>query len=348
MPGLVKVGKTTRDPAGRANELSNTTGVPTPFVVAFDNYFEDCDAAEAFVHMALEVRGLREAKNREFFRASAAEVVKILINIPDKISSEPESVIDHNADNEDILISTSSYNNKSIMEKRKPWEEILEKAHEYNFGFDDKLQDIDEALFLYKQAAKLGSISAYWFIANIYLDDDNVHANFDKALYYYKQGAKMGNYYCFSGMAGIYRTLGMSSTRILRLEYEKNEEKCWNNFFKMSSKNFFPELELFEGVLFLTYYSYILTHIEDYKRIYNIEYLIIYRNDIKLIADQEKTKWKKLSDMIIIYRASRWINKNLLSAPKNRDDTSKQDVSSRREISTQIATPARKRFWQFW
>lgn len=35
MEGLVKIGKTTRDPESRARELSQATGVPTPFYVAF-------------------------------------------------------------------------------------------------------------------------------------------------------------------------------------------------------------------------------------------------------------------------------------------------------------------------
>ncbi len=82
MPGLVKVGKTTRDPTDRANELSNATGVPTPFVLAFDSYFADCDAAERYVHVELEKRGLRQAANREFFRASTSEIIKILLKTP--------------------------------------------------------------------------------------------------------------------------------------------------------------------------------------------------------------------------------------------------------------------------
>ena len=33
--GLVKVGKTIKDPEIRAKEISSDTGVPTPFIVAF-------------------------------------------------------------------------------------------------------------------------------------------------------------------------------------------------------------------------------------------------------------------------------------------------------------------------
>jgi hypothetical protein len=39
MDGLVKIGKTQRDPEKRAIELSSATGVPTPFIVAFEAFF---------------------------------------------------------------------------------------------------------------------------------------------------------------------------------------------------------------------------------------------------------------------------------------------------------------------
>src|SRR5262249_27535580 len=48
MPDLVKVGRTTRDPKGRADELSHATGVPTPFLVAYKRFFSDCEQAEQF------------------------------------------------------------------------------------------------------------------------------------------------------------------------------------------------------------------------------------------------------------------------------------------------------------
>jgi hypothetical protein len=78
MPGLVKVGKTTRDPDQRADELSSVTGVATPFVVAFQQHFADCDAAEDFIHVRLQECGYRESSNREFFRARANDVIRIV------------------------------------------------------------------------------------------------------------------------------------------------------------------------------------------------------------------------------------------------------------------------------
>src|SRR5688572_6679317 len=42
LPGLVKIGKTNRDPEQRAAELSAATGVPTPFVLVYDAFFQNC------------------------------------------------------------------------------------------------------------------------------------------------------------------------------------------------------------------------------------------------------------------------------------------------------------------
>ncbi len=67
MPGLVKVGRTERDAEARARELSSSTGVPTPFLVAYEESFDDCSDAERQVHRLLESQGYRIADNREFF-----------------------------------------------------------------------------------------------------------------------------------------------------------------------------------------------------------------------------------------------------------------------------------------
>lgn len=73
MPGLLKIGKTTRDVNGRANELYQT-GVPTPFKVEAQFATPDCDSLEARVHESLGE--FRLSPSREFFRVdlSRAEI----------------------------------------------------------------------------------------------------------------------------------------------------------------------------------------------------------------------------------------------------------------------------------
>jgi hypothetical protein len=79
LKGLVKIGRTARDPKGRAEELSSATGVPTPFEVAFEAYFADAVAAEQFVHATLTEKGFRRASNREFFEMSLSDAVKTVV-----------------------------------------------------------------------------------------------------------------------------------------------------------------------------------------------------------------------------------------------------------------------------
>lgn len=52
--------------------------MPTPFIVVYEQLFEDCGEAEIFVHMYLENKGYRVAENREFFNAPVSIVVKAI------------------------------------------------------------------------------------------------------------------------------------------------------------------------------------------------------------------------------------------------------------------------------
>jgi hypothetical protein len=79
MPGLVKIGKTERDTDARAKELSCATGIPTPFLVAYEEWFKDCSAAEDYVHALLESIGCRVAENREFFSAPVKVAIQAIM-----------------------------------------------------------------------------------------------------------------------------------------------------------------------------------------------------------------------------------------------------------------------------
>ena len=160
LPGLVKVGKTTRLPSERAGELSAVTGVPTPFIVAFERPFADCSEAEAFVHTRLERMGLREAKNREFLRATTPDVIKAVMEAPGAIS--------HVSALEDALESTEYIAGDELGGLElgnddagaEPWASLLEEAYEHQYGLEGRIEDEDEALRLYKDAGRLGSAEA--------------------------------------------------------------------------------------------------------------------------------------------------------------------------------------------
>nr|WP_250807776.1 GIY-YIG nuclease family protein [Neorhizobium tomejilense] len=75
MPGLVKIGRTTRDPARRAGELTAASGVPTPFYLEGFIKTDDAVRTEAEIHRRMGAD--RVNRRREFFRADPAEALKI-------------------------------------------------------------------------------------------------------------------------------------------------------------------------------------------------------------------------------------------------------------------------------
>jgi hypothetical protein len=75
MPGLLKVGQTTRSPEERALELA-TTGVPTPFEVEVAWPVDDVREAERQAHAALD--RFRVSDSREWFRVSVPEALNVL------------------------------------------------------------------------------------------------------------------------------------------------------------------------------------------------------------------------------------------------------------------------------
>lgn len=75
-PGLVKIGHTARHPATRAAELSNATGVPARFAVAWAHQVKDHAALEELTHRRLDA--CRTNAAREFFRCSVHQARRII------------------------------------------------------------------------------------------------------------------------------------------------------------------------------------------------------------------------------------------------------------------------------
>lgn len=66
MPGLVKIGHTTRDVEKRASELSSHESVPVAFEVVSQHYSKWSHSTERLVHR--ELRRYRVSRSREFFQ----------------------------------------------------------------------------------------------------------------------------------------------------------------------------------------------------------------------------------------------------------------------------------------
>lgn len=81
----VKIGKTTRDPKTRADELSNHTGVPMAFEVAFSVETSDCHTLEKIVHERLAEKRINQ--RREFFEVELQEAVTLLAQLAREIDA---------------------------------------------------------------------------------------------------------------------------------------------------------------------------------------------------------------------------------------------------------------------
>jgi hypothetical protein len=153
MPGLVKVGKTTRDPADRVNELSSVTSVPTRFILVHTEVVNDCTAAEEWVHAQLELNNYRVSQNREFFSAPLHVVIDFI--------RASKAVGNSNGDS--IAVSaTNSINAANLIE------ELVERAEELIQGSFETFSNPKDGEKLLKQAAELGSVEAHEQLGSIY------------------------------------------------------------------------------------------------------------------------------------------------------------------------------------
>jgi hypothetical protein len=182
-PGMAKVGRTTRLPRDRAAELSAATGVPTPFVVAFDQPFIDCCEAERLVHAELDRRGLRVAPNREFFRGPPSDIIRVIIEMTVGSGAVDTQRPDPSA------------------------ERLCHAGDNAMYGRGETLQDTGEALRCYKLAASRGSLVAYERMGRIYVSlyqKTRNRAGRRRALNVLKEGVRRGNYYCYCEMATLF------------------------------------------------------------------------------------------------------------------------------------------------
>ncbi len=261
MPGLVKVGKTTRAPSDRANELSNTTGVPTPFVVAFDDYFEDCDVAERLVHSELEKRGLRQSMQREFFRASASEVIKIIL---EKLKIKEKNLKEERYEKTVKIKNTIDSGFSRFVSN--PWDDLLSMAYQYYFGdkHDDRINH-KKSLDLFNQAKNLGSLLACEEIGMMQALGEGCEPSDLDAFQTFAEGAKKGNYYCLALLADFY---------INSILFENNDEKNFSCNVNLSKTNI-KKFHIYWKYFFLLRKKFVIFEIENHSEKYN-ENCVVY------------------------------------------------------------------------
>lgn len=198
MPGLIKIGMTTRDVEERAHELSQSTGVPTPFIVAYEKYVHDCYTGEKIVHSILESEGYRVKKNREFFNAPLNKAI---------------DVINQYATSE---INKSNDKNSELGEKE------YDKGMSYLVGSGNILQDTDKAIKHLRNAMDLGYAPACGVLAEELYDPPLDKNDYKMALECYNRGIELGEEGYYAPMAAIY----------FDIDNKANALKCWGWYMK--------------------------------------------------------------------------------------------------------------------
>lgn len=123
LKGLLKIGKTTKTAEERAAELSRGTGIPRPFVVAYDEYTEDCDLAEKLIHSRLEEYRFEKNKNREFFEITLRDALKVVMGVIEEVNEK-------HANTSYVQKVTGGVHEQKVIKKAKP---EIKEVHEQKF-----------------------------------------------------------------------------------------------------------------------------------------------------------------------------------------------------------------------
>lgn len=225
MDGLVKIGKTTRDPTGRGKELSGATGVPSPFRLAYEALISDCSAAEEFVHTLLEQKGYRVSSNREFFNCSLNEAIKAVIQAEAVFGTAYPAQLRGADSQQDNDLESSLMPSPELA-----WEETLRVAEDHYYGHDLTIKDYAEAERLYSLAAKLGSSLACIMLGTIHKYGDGCNKDSAAAISFFRQGIRLGDDRCWAEMAQLF-TQDHSSVKPDFEDSIANARKCWARYF---------------------------------------------------------------------------------------------------------------------
>jgi tetratricopeptide (TPR) repeat protein len=112
---LLKIGYTKRDPEIRADELSQNTGLPSEYIVAYDKLVCDCELAERLIHDKLKnsrSTTFRNDRSREFFKIKFKDAVKAIDSICDEIG-----IVDEEAAEVDDKVEGKKIRSERIYQK---------------------------------------------------------------------------------------------------------------------------------------------------------------------------------------------------------------------------------------
>ncbi|WP_078549265.1 GIY-YIG nuclease family protein [Litchfieldia alkalitelluris] len=258
MKGLIKIGRTSKNPEERVEELSQATGVPTPFILVYMEYFNDCYMAEDQVHLALE--DYRLSASREFFEMSPNKAIKL-------IQTLKQSEGEYNPEN-------NNYMKSDIKNISEIGEDLYNEAEDYYYGFGDRIKDFEEAITLFDKAAKLGYYKAYRRLGKMFEYGKGVKSNEKKALQFYKEAIKHGEIKSNADLAFLFTK---TPSDLFSLD---NARKCWDRYFEYISEH---GIENEDKVIL---YEYLNESTQLGNEINYSKILMIYKDEILDVIEQ--------------------------------------------------------------
>jgi T5orf172 domain len=159
LPGMIKVGRTLRDSRSRARELF-TTGLPTPFQVAFEIFSDEHEKLEADFHQ--ELHDFRISNNREFFKYPLDKAITLLQRLNSPPASN-ESIFQAEDIFESLKQKYPGYLKYDIVAVRivqpqgRVWLEITQEEETAGYLKDQKITRTDLAFI------SDGEYDSHWF-----------------------------------------------------------------------------------------------------------------------------------------------------------------------------------------
>ena len=219
--GLLKIGRTDRSPEERARELSNSSNMPTPFVVAYDEEVPDSQVAEKLVHDELMRQGFRVNDSREFFSIPLKHAIQVVSQIAEQVRNSLSNVGEFSIDSHIGEKSTAEY--------------YFQQGLNAQTGSANALQDYAVAYHFFEKAIALGCVEAHIFMGYLYIGGDGVRQSADMALKILKEGGDKGDPRCYQVMWSIY-----AGNTKLNLRHEGNAELCFQWFLDSAKESVEP------------------------------------------------------------------------------------------------------------
>ena len=92
---ILKIGMTRRNPEARAEELSEETGLPSEYIVAYERKVSDCETAEMLIHKELKqyrITYTRYDRDREFFKLQLKKAIPVVNAVADQFQDSTQNI----------------------------------------------------------------------------------------------------------------------------------------------------------------------------------------------------------------------------------------------------------------